>query len=139
MERPGGYVCLRGSRIGAEGVGFGQCYSEVKLGGKFASEARQDVLKQMAAKYASFEGSNEFGSIRFTGQGLTAPTADEQLSITRWAQMATMEARGGESLAGMEYRGPAEMGSDDTSKCAVMRLGTPIEAMLGACDDTVFR
>lgn len=123
--------------IGAEGVSFGLCGSEAKLGGKFASEARQDVLKQMAAKYASFEGSNEFGSIRFTGQGSTAPTADEQLSITRWAQMATMEAGGGESLAGMEYRGPAEIESDDTSKCAVMRLGTPIEAMLGACDDMV--
>jgi hypothetical protein len=122
--------------IGMDGVGFGLCGSEVKLGGKFASEARQDVLKQMAAKYASFEGSNEFGSLRFTGQGSTAATAAEQLTITRWAQMATMEARGGESLAGLEYRGPAEVGSGDTSKCAVMRLGTPIEAMLGACDGT---
>ena len=122
--------------IGTEGVGFGLCGSEAKLGGKFASEARQDVLKQMAAKYASFEGSNEFGSIRFTGQGSTAATAAEQRLITRWAQMATMEAGGGESLAGMEYRGPAEIGSGDTSKCAVMRLGTPIEAVLGACDGT---
>jgi hypothetical protein len=48
--------------------------------------------------------------------------------------MVTMEAGGGESLAGLEYRGPAEMGRSDTSKCAIMRLGTPIEAVLGACD-----
>ena len=58
----------------------------------------------------------------------------EQRLITRWAKMVTMEAGGGESLAGLEYRGPAEVGSSDTSKCAIMRLGTPIEAVLGACD-----
>jgi hypothetical protein len=74
--------------------------------------------------------------VRFTGKGAAAPSADDQRTITRWAQMVTMEARGGESLAGLEYRGPAELGSRDTSKCAVMRLGTPIEAMLGACDGT---
>jgi hypothetical protein len=124
------------SIIGQDGVGFGLCGGTAKLGGKFASEARQDVLGEMAAKYASFEGNNEFGSIRFTGKGSTAPTAEEQRLITRWAQMVTMEAGGGESLAGMEYRGPAEMGSSDTSKCAIMRLGTPIEAVLGACDGT---
>jgi hypothetical protein len=103
------------SIIGQDGVGFGLCGATAKLGGKFASEARQDVLGEMAAKYASFEGNNEFGSIRFTGKGSTAPTAEEQRLITRWAQMVTMEAGGGESLAGMEYRGPAEMGNSDTS------------------------
>ena len=122
--------------IGPQGVGFGQCYSEAKLGGKFASEARQAVLAEMARRYASFTADNEFGRVRFTGKGAAAPSADDQRSITRWAQMVTMEARGGESLAGLEYRGPAELGSRDTSKCAVMRLGTPIEAMLGACDGT---
>ena len=123
--------------IGPQGVGFGQCYSEAKLGGKFASEARQAVLVEMARSYASFTADNEFGRVRFTGKGAAAPSADEQRMITRWAQMVTMEARGGESLAGLEYRGPAEVGSSDTSKCAIMRLGTPIEAMLGACDGTV--
>jgi hypothetical protein len=123
--------------IGLEGVGFGQCGSNAKLGGRFASEARQTVLGEMARRYASFTAENEFGSMRFAGRGSTAPSAEEQRTITRWAQMVTMEARGGESLAGLEYRGPAEVGSGDTSKCAVMRLGTPAEAMLGACDDTV--
>jgi hypothetical protein len=124
------------SVIGKDGVGFGLCGSTAQLGGKFAGEARQDVLKQMAAKYASFEGSNEFGTIRFAGTGSNTATTEEQRLITRWAQMVTMEAGGGESLAGMEYRGPAEIGSSDTSKCAVMQLGTPIEAVLGACDGT---
>jgi hypothetical protein len=124
------------SIISQDGVGFGLCAGTAKLGGKFASEARQDVLSEMAAKYASFEGNNEFGSIRFTGKGSTAPTAEEQRLITRWAQMVTMEAGGGESLAGMEYRGPAAMGSSDTSKCAVLQLGTSIEAVVGACDGT---
>jgi hypothetical protein len=84
----------------------------------------------------SFVANNEFGTIRFTGQGSTKASEAEQSLITRWGQMVTMEAGGGESLAGMEYRGPAEVGSDDTSKCAIMRLGTPIEAVLGACDGT---
>ena len=93
-------------------------------------------MSELAGKYASFEGNNEFGRIRFVGHGSAMATEAEQRQITRWAQMVTMEAGGGESLAGMEYRGPAEMGSNDTSKCAVMRLGTPIEAVLGACDGT---
>lgn len=122
--------------IGMEGVGFGSCGSEVKLSGKLVSESRQAALAEMVGRYASFTADNEFGSIRFTGKGPAAPSVDEQRTITRWAQMATMEARGGESLAGLEYRGPAEIGSGDTSKCAIMRLGTPIEAMLGACDGT---
>jgi hypothetical protein len=122
--------------IGMEGVGFGLCFSDVKLGGKLVSESRQAVLAEMVRRYASFTADNEFGSIRFTGKGSVTPNADEQRTITRWAQMATMEARGGESLASMEYRGPAQTGSGDTSKCAIMRLGTPIEAMLGACDGT---
>ena len=67
----------------------------------------------------------------FTGRGSTVPTAEEQRSITRWAQLVTMEAGGGESLAGLEYRGPADIGSNDTSKCAVMRLGTPIADCAG--------
>lgn len=122
--------------IGAEGVGFGLCYGPAKIGGKFATEARQAVLAELAKKYASFEADNEFGHLIFTGSGTAVATADEQRAITRWAQQVTLEAAGGESLAGMEYRGPAQMGSSDTSKCAVLRLGTPIEAVVGACDGT---
>lgn len=130
------------SLIGVNGVAFGPCYGQNKIGGKFVTEARQSVLQDLAAKYDSFEANNEFGSVRFTGTGSTpASEADQQL-ITRWAQMVTMEAAGGESLAGMEYRGPAEVldptesGGADTSKCAILRLGTPVTAMLGACDGT---
>lgn len=122
--------------IGADGVGFGLCYGPAKIGGKFAAEARSAVLAELARKYASFEADNEFGHLIFTGSGTAVATDDEQRQLTHWAQQVTMEAAGGESLAGMEYRGPAEMGSSDTSKCAVLRLGTPIEAMLGACDGT---
>jgi len=128
-------TCLE-SIIGAEGVGFGLCYGPAKLGGKFATEARQTVLAELAKKYASFEASGESGHLVFTGSGTTTATADEQRMIARWAQQVTLEAAGGESLAGMEYRGPAEMGSSDTSKCAVLRLGTPITATLGVCDGT---
>lgn len=127
--------CMESS-IGADGVAFGLCGGGARLGGKFAAEARRAVLSKLAGKYASFEGNNEFGRIRFAGHGSATATEAEQRQITRWTQIATMEAGGGESLAGMEYRGPAEMGSTDTSKCAVMRLGTPIEAVLGACDGT---
>jgi len=122
--------------IGAEGVGFGLCFGPTKIGGKFATEARQAMLAEMAQKYASFESTGEVGHLIFTGKGSTVATADEQRQLTRWAQQVTMEAAGGESLAGLEYRGPAEMGSSDTSKCAVLRLGTPIAATLGACDGT---
>lgn len=122
--------------IGLEGVGFGLCYGPAKIGGQFASEARQTVLADLVKKYASFEADSEFGHLIFTGSGTTVATADDQRLMTRWAQQVTLEAAGGESLAGLEYRGPAEMGSPDTSKCAVLRLGTPIEAVLGACDGT---
>ena len=122
--------------IGAEGVGFGLCYGPAKIGGKFATEARQAVLAELAKKYASFEADNEFGHLIFTGSGTAVAMADEQRAITRWAQQVTLEAAGGESLAGMEYRGPAQTGSSDTSKCAVLRLGAPIEAVVGACDGT---
>lgn len=122
--------------IGAEGVGFGLCYGPAKIGGKFATEARQAVLAELARKYAPFEADGEFGHLIFKGSGATVATAEDQVMITRWAQQVTLEAAGGESLAGMEYRGPAQMGSSDTSKCAVLRLGTPIEAVVGACDGT---
>lgn len=122
--------------IGDKGVGFGLCYGPAKLGGQFATEARQNVLAELASKYAAFEADGEFGHLVFTGNGATVATAEEQRMITRWAQQVTLEAAGGESLAGLEYRGPAEMGSSDTSKCAVLRLGTPIEAVVGACDGT---
>ncbi len=124
------------SIIGTSGVGFGRCGSEAKIGGKFASDARQAVLAEMASKFAPFTGNHEFGTIRFMGDGPATATTEEQRMITRWAQMVSQEAGGGESLAGLEYRGPAEIGSIDTSKCAVMRLGTPLEAVLGACDGT---
>ncbi len=122
--------------IGSDGVGFGLCYGPTKIGGKFATEARQAVLAEWASKYAPFESGGESGHLIFTGKGSTVATADEQRQLTHWAQQVTMEAAGGESLAGMEYRGPAEMGSSDTSQCAVLRLGTPIAATLGACDGT---
>ena len=122
--------------IGADGVGFGLCYGPTKLGGQFATETRQAVLAELAKQYASFEADGEFGHLIFTGSGTTTASADVQQQLTRWAQQITMEAAGGESLAGMEYRGPAQMGSADTSKCAVLRLGTPIQATLGACDGT---
>jgi hypothetical protein len=57
--------------------------------------------------------------------------------IGRWAQLVAMEAMSGEALAGLRYEGPAEIGSGDTSKCAVLQLGTPIEAGIGACDGTM--
>jgi hypothetical protein len=50
--------------IGLEGVGFGQCGSNAKLGGRFASEARQTVLGEMARRYASFTAAN-----RLSGPG----------------------------------------------------------------------
>ncbi|MFN8441006.1 MAG: SH3 domain-containing protein [Caldilineaceae bacterium] len=125
------------SSISAEGVDFGLCGAPAKIGGKFAADARLAVLTELAGRYASFDTDNEFGHLSFKGTGSDAANLDVQTLLTRWAKMVTMEAAAGESLAGMEYRGPAEMGSPDTAKCAVFRLGTPIEAGLGACDGSM--
>ncbi len=37
----------------------------------------------------------------------------------------------------MSYQGPAEMGSPDTSKCAMLQLNSSHEAGIGACDGTL--
>ena len=50
-------------------------------------EHRQAVLAEMARKFASFTGSNEFGTIRFSGDGSAVATAEEQRMITRWARI----------------------------------------------------
>lgn len=123
--------------IGADGVAFGLSGDAPKIAGKFASPARMAVLQEWINKFATFDAETEFGSIRLVGSGSATPTAAEKAQIGSWAQIVAMEAAAGESLAGLHYEGPAEMGSPDTSKCAVLQLGTPIEAGIGACDGTM--
>ena len=122
--------------IGADGVAFGPCGGGVKLGGKFVSAARLDALRTWAEKFAAFEATTDLGNVSFAGNGPAVATPAEQRQIAQWAQLATMEAAGGESLAGLRWQGPAEPGSPDTSQCAVLQIGGG-EAGLGACDGTM--
>lgn len=128
-------ACLE-SFIGADGVGFGPCQLP-KIGGEFATAARQAVLAEFAGRYASFAAETPAGKLNFIGYGAETATAADQEQLARWAQQVTLEAKAGESLAGLRYEGPAEFGSTDTSKCAVLQLGTPIEAGIGACDGSL--
>jgi hypothetical protein len=123
--------------IGAEGVAFGLCGGAAKLDGKFVAAARQDVLAEWAEQFASFAATTDFGQVTFAGSGAAVATPAEQRQIAQWARTVVMEAGGGESLAGLRYEGPAEIGSTDTSKCAVLQLGPSIEAGIGACDGTM--
>lgn len=123
--------------VGPNGVAFGLSGGRPQIAGHFASAARLSVLDTWAMQYAGFDAATDFGSIRLVGTGSETPTVEVKQQIGRWAQMVTMEAAAGEPLAGLRYEGPAEMGSSDTSKCAVLQLGTPIEAGIGACDGTM--
>lgn len=129
-------LCMEATLAGT-GIAFGICGGSAPIGGKYAADARQTVLNEWVARFAPFDAETEWGSIRLLGTGNTQATPAEQEQIGRWAQTAVMEAAGGESLAGLRYEGPAEFGSADTSKCAVLQLGTPIEAGIGACDGTM--
>jgi hypothetical protein len=119
--------------IGADGVAFGPCGSGVKLGGKFVSVARLDALRTWAEQFAAFEATTDLGTVSFAGAGPAVATPAEQRQLAQWAQMVTMEAAGGASLAGLRWQGPAEPGSPDTSQCAVLQIGNG-EVGLGACD-----
>lgn len=123
--------------IGTEGVAFGLSGDQPRIGGHLVSPARQSVVAEWVGRYAAFDAETDYGSIRLVGNGTAIATPEEQQMIGRWAQLVAMEAMAGESLAGLRYEGPAEIGSSDTSKCAVLQLGTPIEAGLGACDGTM--
>lgn len=123
--------------ISAEGVAFGLSGDQPRIGGHFVTKARQAVLQEWVSRYAPFDAETEYGSIRLVGNGTAVATSEEQQMIGRWAQLVAMEAMAGEALAGLQYEGPATIGSDDTSKCAVLQLGTAIEAGIGACDGTM--
>lgn len=123
--------------IGPEGVAFGLSGDQPRIGGHFVTPARQTVLNEWVSRYAPFDAETDDGSIRLVGSGTAVATPEEQQMIGRWAQRVAMEAMAGEPLAGLRYEGPAAIGSSDTSKCAVLQLGTPIEAGIGACDGTM--
>lgn len=123
--------------IGTDGVAFGLSGDQPRIGGHFVSPARQAVLNEWVSRLAPFDAETDYGSIRLVGSGTAVATPEEQQRIGRWAQLVAMEAMAGESLAGLRYEGPAEIGSSDTNKCAVLQLGTPIEAGIGACDGTM--
>ncbi len=123
--------------IGTAGVSFGRCGGQAPIGGKFVTDARQAVIAAWVATYAPFDAETEFGSIRLVGTGSAVATPEEQALIGRWAQLVAMEAAAGESLAGLSYQGPAELGSPDPSKCAMLQLSAASEAGIGACDGTM--
>ncbi|MCE7988108.1 MAG: hypothetical protein DYG89_43640 [Caldilinea sp. CFX5] len=123
--------------IGTAGVAFGLSGDQPRIGGHFVTPARQAVLNEWVSRFAPFDAETDDGSIRLVGSGTAVATPEDQQMIGRWAQLVAMEAMADESLAGLRYEGPAEIGSDDTSKCAVLQLGTPVEAGIGACDGTM--
>ena len=123
--------------IGATGVAFGLSGDQPRITGHFVTSIRQVVLSEWVSRFAPFDAETDYGSIRLVGSGTAVATPEEQGMIGRWAQRVAMDAMAGEALAGLRYEGPAEIGSSDTSKCAVLQLGTPIEAGIGACDGTM--
>ena len=120
--------------IGDEGVAFGRCGGIPRIGGKFARDTRVHVLEEWATRFASFDAETDYGSVRLTGSGASIATPAEQEMIGHWADLAAREAAAGESVAGLGYQGPAEMGSPDTSKCAMLQINSSNEAGIGSCD-----
>lgn len=108
--------------VGNEGVAFGYC-GLARFGGKFVSPARQATLAEFAARYAPFEAQTTGGMIRFAGVGDQVATHDEQERLAQWVTLLVMEAASGAPMGGLAYNGPAEIGSDDMSKCATLTMG----------------
>lgn len=127
-------ACLQAT-FGTDGIGFGAC-GGVQTAGRYVSEARKAALQEMAATYAPFEAETEAGMLDFAGTGDTDAGSEEQAALARWAQTAAMEAVAGQSFAGMRYEGPAELGTDDTSRCAVLQINAD-ETQVWACDGRV--
>lgn len=125
------------ARIGTDGVAFGLCGGSPRIGGHFVSDARTGVLAGWAQKYASFDAQTDYGSVRLNGSGSAIATQEEQEQIGRWAGMVAREAAAGERMAGLGYWGPDEMGSPDTSKCALLQVNYSPEAGIGLCDGTM--
>ncbi len=127
-------ACLQAS-FGTEGVAFGGC-GGVQSQGRYVDATRLTALQEWAAAYAPFEADTAWGTLDFGGTGTVAASAEQQAEIARWAQSAAMEAAAGQSMAGMSYEGPAELGSGDTARCAILQIGGG-EASVWACDGTV--
>lgn len=126
--------CLQAS-FGTAGVAFGGC-GGVQSQGRYVAEARLAALGAWAASYAPFQADTEWGTVDFAGTGTVKASAEQQGEIARWVQRAAMEAVAGQSMAGMNYEGPAELGSGDTSRCAILQIGGG-ESSVWACDGTV--
>ncbi len=120
------------AQIDADGVVFGHC-SGKKVNGHFSAETRSKALAEFAAKYATFTADTPAGKITLTGQGAAQATAAEQEQLAKWTQNLVTEAATGHPTTGLHYEGPAEMGSPDTKKCAVLELAPETAAMLGVC------
>ena len=126
--------CLQAS-FGTEGVAFGGC-GGVQTQGRYAAEERLAALQEWAAAYAPFQAETEWGTLDFAGTGTADASSEQQAEIARWAQSAAMEAAAGQSIAGMSYEGPEELGNGDTSRCAILQIGGG-ESSVWACDGTV--
>jgi hypothetical protein len=126
--------CLQAS-FSAGGVNFGPC-DGVLTEGRYVSPARVAVLQEMAGRFAPFTAETELGMIDFKGTGAVQASDDEKAFLVRWAQTAAMEAQAGTSFTGLRYEGPEELGSDDTSLCAVLQIGEN-EAQVWGCDGAV--
>ena len=126
--------CLQAS-FGAEGVAFGPC-GGVQGQGRYIDATRLAALQEWAAAYAPFQADTEWGTLDFAGTGTQQASTEQQAALARWAQTAAMEATAGQSIAGMSYEGPEELGSGDTSRCAILQIGGG-ESSVWACDGTV--
>jgi hypothetical protein len=125
----------RQATFGTEGVAFSDC-GGVMMRGRYVSAARFQTLGELADTYAPFQADVEMSTVDFAGTGTAMASPEEQAALARWLQTAAMEAAAGQSFGGMRYEGPAELGTDDTSRCAVLQLSSE-EAQVWACDGTV--
>ena len=113
--------CMQ-ARFGSVGVAFNPC-GGVQSQGRYVDETRLAALKEWAGSYAPFQADTDWGTLDFMGTGSEQASTEQQAALARWAQTAAMEAAAGQSIAGMSYEGPEELGSGDTSRCAILQIG----------------
>jgi hypothetical protein len=67
--------------------------------GKYANQERLDAYQHYVQTYAPFTAQTPAGSVIFTGTGSAVATPAEQRMIAEFAQLAALEAVGGQSGA----------------------------------------
>jgi hypothetical protein len=87
--------------IGAAGLAFGACGSDVLLGGSALSEPRAELMERLLVTLAPFAAETPAGFVEFFGRGSREATPAEQRQLAELAQLIQGEATGGAPGAGV--------------------------------------